>query len=79
MKTRIELISEDQNEEVVIKCYQITDEIQSNHLRQSQRNARPSPAISDSGQQTCGSQTEASVSGGNALPAGNAPALSVLQ
>ena len=29
MKTRIELISEDQNEEVVIKCYQITDEIQS--------------------------------------------------
>ncbi|WP_270406599.1 hypothetical protein [Catenibacterium mitsuokai] len=27
MKTRIELISEDQNEEVVIKCYQITDEI----------------------------------------------------
>lgn len=29
MKTRIELISEDQKEEVVIKCYQITDEIQS--------------------------------------------------
>lgn len=28
MKTRIELISEDQNEEVVIKCHQITDEIQ---------------------------------------------------
>ena len=28
MKTRIELISEDQKEEVVIKCYQITDEIQ---------------------------------------------------
>ena len=28
MKTRIELISENQKEEVVIKCYQITDEIQ---------------------------------------------------
>ena len=28
MKTRIELISEDQKEEVVIKCYQMTDEIQ---------------------------------------------------
>lgn len=28
MKTRIELISENQKEEVVIKCHQITDEIQ---------------------------------------------------
>ena len=28
MKTRIELISEDQPEEIVIRCYQITDEIQ---------------------------------------------------
>ena len=44
-------------------------------------NIRPSaaPALSDSGQQTGGCQTEASVSGGNALPAGNAPARSVLQ
>lgn len=28
MKTRIELISEDQPEEIVVRCYQITDEIQ---------------------------------------------------
>lgn len=28
MKTRIELISENQPEEIVIRCYQITDEIQ---------------------------------------------------
>lgn len=28
MKTRIELILEDQTEEIVIKCHQITDEIQ---------------------------------------------------
>lgn len=28
MKTRIELIPEDQTEEIVIKCHQITDEIQ---------------------------------------------------
>ena len=28
MKTRIELISEDQPEEIVIRCYSITDEIQ---------------------------------------------------
>lgn len=28
MKTRIELISEDQPEEIVVRCYSITDEIQ---------------------------------------------------
>ena len=28
MKTRIELISEDQPEEIVVRCYQITEEIQ---------------------------------------------------
>lgn len=28
MKTRIELISENQPEEIVVRCYQITDEIQ---------------------------------------------------
>ena len=28
MKTRIELIPEDQTEEIVIKCHQITEEIQ---------------------------------------------------
>lgn len=28
MKTRIELIPEDQTEEIVIKCHQVTDEIQ---------------------------------------------------
>ncbi|WP_270424528.1 hypothetical protein [Catenibacterium mitsuokai] len=37
MKTRIELISEDQNEEVVIKCYQITDEIQSMIIENEKR------------------------------------------
>ena len=28
MKTRIELISENQPEEIVVRCYSITDEIQ---------------------------------------------------
>ena len=28
METRIELISEDQHEEIIVRCYSITDEIQ---------------------------------------------------